>query len=205
MLRTLQYCANEKPSKGARQLLIYIHRYKVENAGLLSIIYIYLDPGSAKYLAKRQDTCPIVRFSEFLGIGYFGDKEQRVIAPIFDLHFNTKRGWEKVMANQQQEVPIFHTVFVEHPTRYELIAYPIEMSSEMINYAIYRSSSSLSSLNKFKSDYGSGRTYIKFGWHDLTKPYKFDVLPHYAAVDSIEFIRAENIKPGMLVDQIRKS
>jgi hypothetical protein len=31
------------------------------------------------------------------------------------------------------------------------------------------------------------------------------VLPHYAAVDSIEFIRAENIKPGMLVDQIRKS
>jgi hypothetical protein len=24
----------------------------------------------------------IVRFSEFLGIGYFGDKKQRVIAPI---------------------------------------------------------------------------------------------------------------------------
>ena len=149
---------------------------------------------------------PIVRFSEFLGIGYFGDKKQRVIAPIFDLHSNAKRGWEKVMSNQQQqEVPIFHTVFVEHLTRYELIAYPIEMSSERVNYAIYRSSSSLSSLNKFKSDYGNERTYIKFGWHDLTKPYKFDVLPHYAAVDSIEFMKAEDIKPGMLVDKIRKS
>ena len=148
---------------------------------------------------------PISRFSEFLGIGYFGDKKQRVIAPIFDLYSNAERGWEKVMAGQKQEVPIFHTIFVEHPTRYEFIAHPIEMSSERINYVIYRSSSSLSSLNKFKSDYGSGRTYIKFGWHDLTKPHKFDVLPHYAAVDSIEFKKADDIKPGMLVDQIRKS
>jgi hypothetical protein len=157
-------------------------------------------------LQNDRTSAPIVRFSEFLGIGYFGDKKQRVIAPIFDLHSNAERGWEKVMTtHQQQEVPVFHTVFVEHPTRYELIAHPIEISSERINYAIYRSSSSLSSLNKFKSDYGSGRTYIKFGWHDITKPYKFDVLPHYAAVDSIEFIKAEDIKPGTLIDQIRKS
>jgi hypothetical protein len=114
-------------------------------------------------LQSDRTPAPIVRFSEFLGIGYFGDKKQRVIAPIFDLHSNAKRGWKKVMANQQQEVPIFHTVFVEHSTRYELIAYPLEMSSERITYAIYRSSSSLSTLNKFKRDYGSERTYIKFG------------------------------------------
>jgi hypothetical protein len=31
------------------------------------------------------------------------------------------------------------------------------------------------------------------------------VLPYYAAVDSIEFKKADDIKPGMLVDQIRKS
>jgi len=157
-------------------------------------------------LQNDRTPAPIIRFSEFLGIGYFGDKKQRVIAPIFDLYFNAKHGWEKVMSNQQQQgVPIFHTVFVEQPTRYELIAYPIEMSSERINYVIYRSSYSLSSLNKFKSDYGSGRTYIKFGWHDLTKPHKFDVLPYYAAVDSIEFMKAEDIKSGTLIDQIRKS
>lgn len=157
-------------------------------------------------MQKDRTPAPIIRFSEFLGIGYFGDKKQRVIAPIFDLYFNAKRGWEKVMSNQQQEgVPIFHIVFVEQPTRYELIAYPTEMSSEKINYVIYRSSSSLSSLNKFKSDYGSGRTYIKFGWHDLTKPHKFDVLPYYAVVDSIEFMKAEDIKSGTLIDQIRKS
>ena len=148
----------------------------------------------------------IIRFSEFLGIGYFGDKKQRVIAPIFDLYSNAERGWKKVMANQQRHgVPILHTIFVEHAARYEFIAHPIEMSSERINYVLYRSSSSLSSLNKFKSDYGSGMTYIKFGWHDLTKPHKFDVLPYYAAVDSIEFKKAEDIKPGVLVDQIRKS
>jgi hypothetical protein len=157
-------------------------------------------------LQNDRTPAPIVRFSEFLGIGYFGDKKQRVIAPIFDLHSNAERGWEKVMANhQQQGVPVFHTVFVEQPTRYELIAYPIEMSIERINYAIYRSSSSLSSLNKFKSDYGSATTYIKFGWHDLTKPHKFDVLPYYAAVDSTEFIKAEDIKQGTLIDHIRKS
>ena len=147
----------------------------------------------------------IVRFSEFLGIGYFGDKKQRVIAPIFDLHYNAERGWEKVMASQQQEVPIFHTIFVEHPTRYEFISHPVEMSPERINYVLYRSSSSLSSLKKFKSDYDGCMTYIKFGWHDLTKPHKFDVLPQYTAVDSIEFKKADDIKPGTLVDQIRKS
>jgi hypothetical protein len=148
---------------------------------------------------------PITRFSEFLGIGYFGDKKQRVIAPIFDLHSNAEQGWKKVMTTHQQEVPIFHTIFVEHPTRYEFIAHPIEMSSDRINYVLYRSSSSLSSLHKFKADYGNGMMYIKFGWHDLTKPHKFDVLPHYAAIDSIEFKKADDIKPGMLVDQIRKS
>src|SRR3712207_7242647 len=43
------------------------------------------------------------------------------------------RGWEKVMSSQQQEeVPIFHAVFVEHPKRYEFIAHPTEMSSERI-------------------------------------------------------------------------
>ena len=83
--------------------------------------------------------------------------------------------------------------------------YPVEMGSERINYVLYRSSSSLSSLNKFKSDYSGGMTYIKFGWHDLTKPHKIDVLPQYAAVDSIEFKKADEIKPGTLVDQIRKS
>jgi hypothetical protein len=156
-------------------------------------------------LQDDRTSAPIIRFSEFLGIGYFGDKKQRVIAPIFDLHPNAERGWKKVMTSHQQEVPIFHTIFVENPTRYEFIAHPIEMSSERINYVLYRSSSSLSSLSKFKSNYDSGMTYIKFGWHDLTKPHKFDVLPYYAAVDSIEFKKTDDIRPGMLVDQIRKS
>jgi hypothetical protein len=170
------------------------------------VLYISRSRIQQAILQNDKTSVPIVKFSEFLGIGYFGDKTQRVIAPIFDLHSNAERAWEKVMASQQQqEVPIFHTVFVEHAARYEFIAHPIEMSSERINYVLYRSSSSLSSLNKFKSDYGSGMTYIKFGWHDLTKPYKFDVLPYYAAVDSIEFKKADDIKPGMLVDQIRKS
>jgi hypothetical protein len=34
----------------------------------------------------------IVRFSEFLRIGHFGDKKQRVIDPIFDLHYNSELG-----------------------------------------------------------------------------------------------------------------
>ena len=149
---------------------------------------------------------PIIRFSEFLGIGYFGDNKQRVIAPVFDLYSNAKRGWEKVMSGQQQQqTPIFHIVFVELPTRYEFIAHPVEMSSERINYVLYRSSSSLSTLNRFKSDYSGEMTYIKFGWHDLTKPHKFDVFSYYAAVDSIEFKKPEDIEPGRLVDQIRKS
>jgi hypothetical protein len=161
--------------------------------------------GVQQVILQNDKTSPsIIRFSEFLGIGYFGDKKQRVIAPIFDLRYNAERGWEKVMATQQQEVPLFHAVFVEHPTKYEFIAYPMEMSAERINYVLYRSSSSLSSLNKFKSDYDI-MTYIKFGWHDLTKPQKFDVLPQYAAVDSVEFKKVENIKSGTLVDQIRKS
>ncbi len=147
---------------------------------------------------------PIVKFSEFLGIGYFGDKRQHVIAPIFDLRQNAERGWTKVMDNQQQQIPLFHAVFVEHAAKYEFIAYPVELKVSQINYAMYRSFSSLVSLHKFKSNYG-GRTYIKFGWHDLTKAQKFDVLAQYAIVDSVEFKNADDIKPGMLIDQIRKS
>jgi ABC-type oligopeptide transport system ATPase subunit len=39
------------------------------------------------------------------------------------------------MANQQQQqqvVPLFHTVFVEHAARYEFIAHSIEMSSKKL-------------------------------------------------------------------------
>jgi hypothetical protein len=172
---------------------------------LLVGIVLYISSRVQQAVLQNDKTSiPIIRFSEFLGIGYFGDKKQRVIAPIFDLRHNAERGWEKVMASQQQEIPIFHAVFVEYPAKYEFIAHPIEMARERINYVLYRSFSSLSSLNKFKRDY-DGLTYIKFGWHDLTKPQKFDVLPQYAAVDSIEFKKADDIKPGTLVDQIRKS
>ena len=157
-------------------------------------------------MQNDRTSAPIIRLSEFLGIEYFGDKKQRVIAPILICTPMQSGGGKKVMASQQQQgIPLFHTVFVEHVARYEFIAHPIEMSSERVNYVLYRSSSSLSSFNKFKSDYGNGTAYIKFGWHDLTKPYKFDVLPYYAAVDSIEFKKADDIKTGMLVDQIRKS
>jgi hypothetical protein len=149
-------------------------------------------------------SAPIVKFSEFLGIGYFGDEKQHIIAPIFDLRNNAERGWAKVMENQQQQVPLFHTVFVEHPAKYEFIAYPVELKANQINYAIYRSFSSLTSLHKFKSRY-RGKVYIKFGWHDLTKAEKFDVLVQYAVVDSVEFKNADDIKQGMLIDQIRKS
>ena len=94
-------------------------------------------------MQNDRTSAPIIRFSEFLGIGYFGDKKQRVIAPIFDLHSNAERGWKKVMVSQQQQqgIPLFHTVFVEHAARYEFIAHPIEMSSERVNYVLYRSSS----------------------------------------------------------------
>ncbi len=150
-------------------------------------------------------SAPIVRFSEFLGIGYFGDEKQHIIAPIFDLRHNAERAWAKVMENQQQQqVPIFHAVFVEHPSKYEFIAYPVELKLDKINYALYRSFSSLNSLHKFKSYYG-GKTYIKFGWHDLTKVQKFDVLAQYAIVDLVEFKNADEIRQGMLIDQIRKS
>lgn len=99
---------------------------------------------------------------------------------------------------------VFHAVFVEHAAKYEFIAYPVELNSDKINHVLYRSFSSLDSLHKFKSSYG-GRTFIKFGWHDLTKVQKFDVLVQYAAVDSVEFVKADEIKPGTLVDQIRRS
>jgi hypothetical protein len=146
-----------------------------------------------------QDSAPLVRFSDFLGIGYFGDKSQHVIAPIFDLRQNAERAWARVM-----EAPLFHAVFVEHPAKYEFIARPAELKPDQINHVLYRSFSSLDSLHRFKNSCG-GRAYIKFGWHDLTKAQKFDVLVQYAAVDSVEFVKAEEVRPGMLVDQIRKS
>ena len=149
-------------------------------------------------------SAPIVKFSEFLGIGYFGDRRQHVIAPIFDFRQNAERGWAKVTENLQQQIPFFHVVFVEHMGKYEFVAYPVELKASKINYAMYRSFSSMVSLHKFKSNYG-GRTYIKFGWHDLTKAEKFDVLSQYSTVDSVEFKNADDIKSGMLIDQIRKS
>ena len=146
-----------------------------------------------------QDSAPLVRFSDFLGIGYFGDNRQHVIAPIFDLRQSAERTWARVM-----EPAVFHAVFVEHAGKYEFIAYPVELKPDRINHVLYRSFSSLDSLRKFKSSYG-GRAFIKFGWHDLTKAQKFDVLAQYAVVDSVEFVKADEIRPGTLVDQIRRS
>lgn len=146
-----------------------------------------------------QDSAPLVRFSDFLGIGYFGDSRQHVIAPIFDLRQSAERAWARVMTSL-----LFQVVFVEHAGKYEFIAFPVDLNPDQINHVLYRSFSSLDSLHKFKSGYG-GKTFIKFGWHDLTKPQKFDVLAQYAPVDSVEFKSAEEIMPGDLVDRIRKS
>ncbi len=143
-------------------------------------------------------SAPLIRFSEFIGIGYFGDEKQHVIAPIFDFRQSAERAWTQVM-----ESSLFHVVFVEHATKYEFIAYPVELKPDQINRALYRSFSSLTSLHKFKSGY-SGSTFIKFCWHDLTKPQKLSVLSQYAMVDSVEFRQAGEIKQGTLVDQIRK-
>lgn len=148
-----------------------------------------------------QDSPSLVRFSDFLGIGYFGDKDQHIIVPILDTRASAKQAWERVM-----HAPLFHVVFVEHPNKYEFIAYPVKLNPDKINHALYRSFSSLDSLHKVKNGFGgSGRAYIKFGWHDLTKPQKFDVIVQYTTVDSAEFVRTEEIRAGMLVDQIRKS
>ena len=147
---------------------------------------------------------PVVRFSEFLGIGYFGDSRQHAIAPIFDLRRNAEQAWTRVTESQMQRVPAFHVAFIEHPAKYEFIAHPVELKPDQINYALYRSFSSLDSLRKFKGSYG-GKAYIKFGWHDLTKAQKFDVLTQYATVDSVEFKAAGEIKQGTLLDQIRKN
>lgn len=146
-----------------------------------------------------QDSAPLVRFSDFLGIGYFGDRSQHVIAPIFDLRQSAERAWARVM-----EPPLFHAVFVEHPGKYEFIAYPVKLKQDQMNHVLYRSFSSLDSLRKFKNSCG-GRAFIKFGWHDLTKAQKFDVLAQYAPVDSVEFVKAEDVRPGTLVEQIRRS
>lgn len=145
-----------------------------------------------------QDSAPFVRFSDFLGIGYYGGKSQHIIAPIFDQRQSAERAWARVM-----DGPMFHVVFVEHPSKYEFIAYPVKIEPDQINHVLYRSFSSLESLRKFKSSCG-GRAYIKFGWHDLTKAQKFDVLAQYAAVDSVEFVKADGVRPGTLVDQIKK-
>jgi hypothetical protein len=146
-----------------------------------------------------QDSAPLVRFSDFLGIGYFGDVRQHVIAPIFDLRQSAEAAWARVM-----EAPVFHAVFVEHPGKYEFIAYPVELKPDKINHVLYRSFSILDSLHRFRGSYG-GSAFIKFGWHDLTKAQKFEVLAKYAAVDSVEFVKPGYVRPGTVVDQIRKS
>lgn len=150
------------------------------------------------------DAAPIVRFSEFLGIGYFGDLKQHVVSPIFDQRQNALNAWAKVAQSQQKQVPAFHLVFVEHPSKYEFVAYPVELDPARINYALYRSFSSLDSVRKFKKSYG-GKTYLKFGWHDLTRPQKFDVLAEYALVDSVQFAKVDEISPGTIVDQVRRN
>lgn len=38
-----------------------------------------------------RDDAALVRFSDFLGIGYFGDAQQHIIAPIFDLRQSAER------------------------------------------------------------------------------------------------------------------
>jgi hypothetical protein len=166
-------------------------RYNVDDVAL------YTDSGPIT--GRLQDSAPLVRFSDFLGIGYFGDKSQHIIAPIFDLRRSAERAWARVM-----EAPLFHAVFVEHPGKYEFIAYPAKLKPDQINHALYRSFSSLDSLRKFKSSCGGGSAFIKFGWHDLTKAQKFDVLAQYVAVDSVEFVKADDVKLDTLVDQIRK-
>lgn len=143
---------------------------------------------------------PVVRFSEFLGIGYFGDDKLQVIAPIFDTRQGAVKGWARVMEGR----PAYHAVFVEHPAKYEFMAYPLAADPGRINYALYRSFSSLSSLQKFRAMRG-GRTYIKFGWHDLTKPQKFDVMADYAVVDGVEFLGVHDVAAGTLVDRIRRN
>ena len=146
-----------------------------------------------------RDDAPLVRFSDFLGIRYFGDTRQHIIAPIFDLLQSADRAWTRVM-----EAPLFHAVFVEHPAKYEFKVHPVETKPDQINHVLYRSFSSLDSLHRFKSIYG-GRAFVKFGWHDVTKEQEFDVLGQYAEVDSVEFRKDSEITPGTLVDQIRKS
>ena len=149
-------------------------------------------------------SAPIVRFSEFMGIGYFGDQRQKVISPIFDQRGNALGAWAKVTESQRQKVPAFHVVFVEHTAKYEFVAYPIDLAPDRINHALYRSFSSLDSLRKFRDSYG-GKTFIKFGWHDLTRPQKFDVLAEYALVDSVEFLKSGEVVFGSIVDQVSKN
>ncbi len=152
---------------------------------------------------EEEPRAPVVRFSEFLGMGYFGDERQDVVAPIFDSRHNAEKGWSRVM-ELHGESPLFHMAFIEHPAKYEFIAYPLEMNPAQINYVLYRSFSSLASLCKFKDTHG-GRTYIKFGWQDITRPQKFDVLAHYAFVDAVEFLTIQDVKPGTMIDRIRKN
>jgi hypothetical protein len=146
---------------------------------------------------------PIVRFSEFFGIGYFGDERQDVIAPIFDSQYTARKGWERVM-DMHGSIPAFNVVFIEYPAKYEFIAYPLEMNPDRINYVIYRSFSSLISLHKFKKTH-AGKTFIKFGWQDITKPQKFDVPTKYAYAQSVEFLSEKDVEPGTMVDKIRKN
>lgn len=170
--------------------VLQAQRYNVD-------VVLYTDSGLKT--VRLQDSAPLVRFSDFLEIGYFGDKSQHIIAPIFDLHQSAERAWARVM-----EASLFHAVFVAHSSKYEFIAHPVKLKPGQINHVFYRSFSSLDSLRKFKSSCG-GSAYIKFGWHDLTKAQKFDVLSQYAPVDSVAFVNADEVRPETLVDQIRKS
>ncbi|HKU49774.1 MAG TPA: hypothetical protein VJP79_07475 [Nitrososphaera sp.] len=153
---------------------------------------------------SQLQSAPIVRFSEFMGIGYFGDSKQHVVAPIFDQRHNAESAWAKVTESQRQKVPAFHAVFVEHSAKYEFVAYPVELAPDRINYALFRSFSSLDSMHKFRDSY-NGKTYLKFGWHDLTRPQKFDVLAQYARIDSVEFLKAEQVAKDSILEQVRKN
>lgn len=168
-----------------------------------AVVVIYSESTRFQCILQEKPHAPLVRFSEFLGIGYFGDEKQDVVAPIFDSRHNAEKGWSRVM-EMHGDSPMFHAAFIEHPAKYEFVAYPLTTNPNQINYVLYRSFSSLESLRKFK-DTHYGRTYIKFGWQDITKPQKFDVIAQYAFVDAVEFLNVEDVRAGTMIDRIRKN
>jgi hypothetical protein len=168
----------------------------------LEIMIFCLDPSAS---TNHNNSIPIVRFSEFIGIGYYGDEKQNVICPIFDSKNSAERAWIKVMeAEHGVSVSALYTVFVEHANRYEIITYPTKMKYDKINYAIYRSFTSMNSLNRFKKNCNA-KTFIKFGWHDLTKKFQFDVLEKFAVVVRLEFVQASQIPADSILCKIRNN